>query len=428
MYFFNYTLIERLPKLLGTTKTELIGKLGVNFVLYNKWQTGDITCEKLVHLCNVTRISLSHFLTATSHPEDSKLAADYVVPKEEWRDVIWKPEVIGTLFGDGSLTGLTKTAAAEKLDLYSYQAFDSWAASSSAARMNKVVEMLNAFHIDASLLFEDPNVPIPLPAWGTEDNHISEIVERRMKEYRTLERKNMEQLRTIRSLRTDVGRLQKENAALKMRASEKKEAGPFAERGYAFNLELWHSLPELLCMNQVDFCRSIGVSSSVYLNISNISTDTLIKACNLYCISVSHFFIPKNEPVVIYDAAYYQTSSRLFVPVESRMERLKYLFGKYGVIESNRRALGKTCGIRHTRFNSILNGTGEGARVLTIADVCTTYNLPPWIFFHDENRKKPLYAQSQYERILLNAIEMSMDIERLTGEVRDLKAAAEKKQ
>ena len=122
----------------------------------------------------------------------------------------------------------------------------------------------------------------------------------------------------------------------------------------------------------------------------------------------------------MHDLGYYQVSPRLFKPVELHMERMKFLFDKDSctgfsindVVDSG--LAGRTAFSGYAKADST-------ARVITLCDICTQFNLPPWIFFDDENRRKAVYSQSQNERLLLNAIRTSEENKQLKQQIRRLK-------
>ena len=437
MYKFDCSLIGRLPNLLGMNKGDVVRMLGTSNISFLKWERGDLPCESMVRICNTFRISLCHFIKIGSAPSRQGVLSDYVVPVDVWQPVEWHSEASATLFGPGGLTGVSKQDAANRLGLAARTVFDWWAEHPTSLRMDKLIEMLNEFQIDASLFFRDPNHPIPLPAWEVGNKHIADILAKRMEGLREMERKNVDKEETIRALNAELERVKRENRALR----SKQESGnstpirngfaadstvayksPFMERGYVFHRALWEALPKMFEMTAVDFCREIGLDKAAYFNYQNVHVEVLLKACNLLRISATHFFVPKSEPLVVQERTYYQMSSRVFVPIEGRMERMKYLFGRYSATGFTRDELHRHAGVGKDAFRAISEGVGEKFRVLTLADICTKFNIPPYIFFEDANRKTAAFSQSLNERLILNSIEMSKELERLRAEVRALKS------
>lgn len=431
MYYFNSNLIGRLPALLGEKKMSLYALLGVRNETFDKWTKGDMTVESLVNVSNILRISLSDFIVTTEHPEEFFRKSDYVFPEEEWEPVGWHPENVATLFGPGGLTRISKKAAAERLGVSSYQAFDYWAASPSALRVKVLVQMLNEFRLDAALFFDDANKPIKLPVWDGNVKHLADILEERLANLRTLERKIVDKDRSIRNLAAQNERLSKELRQARTMYSESVPVGIVSEpavsysvrkpeRGYMFNEELWVSLPDLFEMQKGDFCAALGISRSCFSSSRNIKVEALVKACNMLRISVLHFFPSRNEPSVVHDRPFYEMSSRVFVPIESRMENMKFLFGRYSVLDLEVEDLGRQCGVKRRGFSSLSN-EGDRARVFTLADVCSRFNIYPGVFFKDENRKRPPYADTRNLQLLENAISVMKENLELREEIRKLK-------
>ena len=169
----------------------------------------------------------------------------------------------------------------------------------------------------------------------------------------------------------------------------------------------------------------MGIFRSAFTASPNIKVDVLVRACNLLHISVMHFFPPRNEVGVIHDRSYYEISPRLFSPIENRMDNMKFLFGRYSVLDISTDALSRQCGIGQRGFASMADG-GDRSRVFTLADVCTQFNIPPALFFKDENRKKPPFAESRNEQLLANAMEMMREIAELREDNRRLRERLKK--
>lgn len=423
--------------MMGTTKAFIVEKLGTQQRTFRKWERGEMSCESLAKVCNTFRISLSHFLVVGDCPSRSAGSSDCIIPESEWKPVEWHSEAAGTLFGPGGMTGITNKEASQRLGFASPQIFAQWAASPAAMRVASLVSMLNEFQLDVSLFFKDSNRPLPLPAWEVGNKHISDILMDRMKGYRDMERKYSEALSTISHLKVELERSRNESRALRAgqaprprgeavygRASEPPVVYgiPAAERGYAFHSSLWESLPGLFEMKASDFCDGIGMRLDSFYSLKNVHVDLLVKACNMLRISISHFFVPKNEPPVVQDKLYYQMSPRVFVPIESRMDRLKHMFGKHSVTGYTREELGRVGGVYRDGFSGMCEGVGKRSRVLTLADICTQFSIPPWLFFHDENRKKAVYAQSANERLFLNAISLEEENEKLKARLKEKEA------
>lgn len=427
MYHFNYRLMENLPFLLGKTQKEVVSEMGTIRETFIRWQAGEIPCRTLAALCNRYRISLSSFIVLK---EDTPLlgrASDYVFPSEAWKPVSWDSAPLGRLFGKDGSTGITKVEAAGRLGFASYQIFDRWADTPGALRVSDLLRLLNEFHLDASLFFKDGNRPVPLPEWTVAEVHVADILKERMEGYRRMEGEIEEKNRIIHSLRGDKDRLSRENLQLRTRLDRALTEGPalFRQKEYTFHQALWDSLPEMFGMSYMDFCAKVGINyRGSYVN-TNLKVTALVAACNLFRISPSHFFLPKGEVAVVQDAGYYSISPSLFTPVEDRMENLKYLFGRTGVTGYSIDELGERSVGRKGFAGMAVNG--GTARVLTLCDICSSFHIPPYIFFHDENRKKASFSYTRNEELLLNAITLARECESLKKDIRRLRDRLENK-
>ena len=434
-YTFNYKLIDKLPSILGKLNKEVVAELGITHVTFSSWREGEMTCLSLANLCNTFRISISSFLVVGECPELTGNEFDYVYPEESWKPVVWDSAPFATLFGIGSDTGVLKTDAAQTLGFASEQIFARWAATPSAIKMKDFVNLLNTYKVDAGLFFRDKNMPVSIPSWENERWDAESAFGQRLKDYRDMEKLLADKNNEIRALRRDKERLARENLLLRAKKEDRKAVqsstglvaeptvqytNPFSERGYVFHEQLWDKLSEMFDMSRKEFCDAVGVSFRSSYNCKNLLISSVVNACNLFRISISHFFLPKNEVPVVHDSGFYVVSKRMFVPVEDCMDRMKYLFGRYSVAGFSAGDLNNH-GVGYNGLNGMAKANGTG-RVLTLCDICTTFNIPPYVFFNDENRRKAIYSQSINERLLLNAIEAVKEVEKLRAEKRKSKS------
>ena len=80
---------------------------------------------------------------------------------------------------------------------------------------------------------------------------------------------------------------------------------------------------------------------------------------------------------MVHDRFFYQISERMFVPVELHMENVKYLFGRYSVIKTDKNDLYRLVGVWDTYFRKLTKGDDEFSRVMTLTDICTQFNISP---------------------------------------------------
>lgn len=421
MYHFNQRLLESLPAVLGTTQKRMLEMIGKPPSTYFRWKANGIPCAALAEVCNSLRISLSSFLLLKGDQELQRQLSDYVLPEDIWKPVSFDSRAIGRMFGPDGVTGVSKTEAARRLGLGHYNIFDNWDGSRQVPLVGDLLNLLNEFHLDAALFFSDPNLPVPLPDWTVSERHVADILNERMAGYREMEKTIGERNRTIQALRRDKERLQREVLVLKEEKASARAAvpGPAGERGYVFHWALWEALPRMTDLTLKEYCERIGLGYKLFYVKGNISVSVLLAVCNMFRISVSHFFLPKGEKPAVHDLGYYTVSPSLFTEVESRMENLRYLFGKYSAYGFTRTDL-EAAGVGYKGLMS-MSSDGWSARVETLCGICTTFNIPPYIFFHDKNRRKAPHAESANETLLLNAISMSREIESLRKTVKGLK-------
>lgn len=440
VYYFNLELLKRLPVLLGIPRTEMSKRIGTSWMTYLEVEKGKLSCERLVSICNLFRIPLRHFLVLNPNPKQLELASDYVLPEDQWKPIEWHNEVFFSLFGQkDSITGISKAEAASRIGTTNSTIFNQWGQKSSSIRVESLLTVLNEFKLDASVLLKDPNLPIPVPEWELE-GYIADQIVNRLEGMKELERMNAEKESANRRLRRECERLQRENEALRKGQTQAVSAPkpgvlsepnvvvrfPLMQRGWKFHLELWEKLPEILGIPIGEFCETHGMTNVSYRNNTNVKLSRLVAVCNMYRISPSHFFMPKSETPVVHDRFFYQISERMFVPVELRMENLKYLFGRYSVTKVPKDDLYRLVGVWDSNFRGLTKGDEDYGRVLTLLNICTQFNISPGVFFWDENRNKPVYSQSNNEELMLNAIEIMKEVEYLRKEVRKLKKRTDK--
>jgi transcriptional regulator with XRE-family HTH domain len=428
MYHLNRKLIERLPKMLKVSRRYLCQSLGVEYRQYNRWTAGDyMSADMLIALSNLTRISLSEFIVLSDTPLQRPSAESYIIPSDSWVPVSWKREELGKLFGVEGKLGIPKYRAAEELGIANYQDLDRYTTPGVKVDVHILLRILNTYRLDASVLFDDANGSIPSFIPTGREKNIAELVEDRFERLKSAEAGRRESERRLANVRLENERLKKENSMLKRSHPYQAEpSGPCrtpADRsGWTFNRKLWQSVPDLFEMTKREFCRRFGFNQdSDFQLVDNVSLSMLVNVCNELHISISHFFIRKGEEPVVHDRGFYEISPRIFVPVECHMENVKYLFGRYSVIGESRESLADRVGIKQRGFEGLANGTNVYSRVMTVADICTQFNLSPGVFLYDNNRSRAEHFPSSNERLILNAIELMKENDELKERNRRLK-------
>jgi transcriptional regulator with XRE-family HTH domain len=398
--------------------------------------------DMLVALSNLTRISLAEFLVVSETPVQRSSAESYVTPAERWVPVSWRREALLELFGAEGKLGLSKRDAAKRLGIANCKDLDRWANFDVKVDVSMIIRILNEFHLDATIFFKDDNGSIQVPIWEIKEPEGGVITADKMEEAKVLVDK-LEKLKTAEigkrkserraaEYKAENERLRKELELLKRSLnSESATPGrvnepftgyrPFGGKvEWAFNRELWQSLPDLFEMTKSEFCSRFGFARmSEYYVVDNARISVLLTICNELRISISHFFIRKGEEVVIHDRGFYQMSPHLFRPIESRMDALNYLFGRWSVFGYSIQDFNQRTGMYYRGLKSA--SEEERSRVLTLTDICSEFNLSPMLFFDDPNRKDEVTFLNRYEQLILNAIDMRKEIEQLRASNKRLK-------
>ena len=425
MYYFNFNLLRELPDILGMTQRDFASKAGLSISTYSAWKNGtwpDVC--RFVGVLNVYHISMAEFLTIEESPVVKKNKADYVIPEDQWVPIVFKQENVKFVAGEGSPSGiLTYKAAAKKIGIGGTFALYRWMNGEAKMTMASLLAVINNVDIPVTLLIEDKNRNIPV------------IFEKDDSVWKSAQVTNVAlQKRDARisELREEIASLKKENRNLQYATPERKAAmegvaEPYVAyspmtRGYVFHKDLWFSLPGLYNKSDRDYCAEIGLEYSGFRRRTNPSVDEVIKVCNHLHISVAHLFPPKSEPLDVYDRFYYEIPSTKFVSVESRTENLKYLFVRCGRFGYTKEELKAATGVTSYMLKEYSTEGGSCPRAITLADICTRFNVSPLIFIYDNNKNyHPNHSVSYTETLVLNCIEMSKEIERLRKRIKSMK-------
>ena len=390
----------------------------------------NMSVEKFVAFLNFYHLSMADFLIVRPSVLIRKTKEDYIIPNEIWTPIEWKNEELAKTFGVGSITGeLNRKALADSLGFGSNTIL-TWITKKGAMKMSVLISLLNKYKIDANVFIKDLNKAIPVPKW--EDNEsirkIGERMEEKEREKKMLSNQLKDRDSLIAQMRIEMDRLKNENEVLRKKStlavgttgilsepSSIYEALSSKKR-YVFHRELWERLPEVFEMTDVEFRNTFGLITAD-MNSGNVKIDKLIKVCNSLRMSVWHFFPPAGEPLVVNHRSWYEISPHLFRPIEGRMENLKYIFKKK-TFGYTREQFESMTGIGRKGFRSLTKEGGKARMVLTLLNVCNTFNLPISVFVDDPNdRYKPAYSVSLNETLMSNCIEMAKELERLRSKL-----------
>lgn len=440
MYYFNLKLMNALPDLLRVPKGKLSEQCGLGKNVLANWMAGPVmSVGKFVDFLNTLHLSMADFLVVSTDEPLQKKKEDYVIPQEIWKPIIWKNERIKVFFGEGSITGVpNRTALAESLGIADYTAINRWILQPYTMKMSTLLDLLNKHKVDAKELIHDPNRQIRKPDW-TPDTNSDRMVSALSTMEEALEnsrRQVRERDSLIANQNIELDRLKKENEALRRAGggstaktgwaaeSSQSYGNSFAKRRYVFHKQLLAELPGVFGMTDRDFCKEYGIKvHSLY--DGNIKMEKLINLCNSLRMSITHFFPPLDEPLVVNHRSWYEISERMFKPITSRMDNLKYIFRK-STFGFSQEQLHQTTGIGRVKRTSFTEEGGKLTMVLTVLDVCNSFNIPISSFVSDPNdRKRPSYSVSLNETLIENCVSMAKELEKCRRVIRGFKEKTE---
>lgn len=436
MYYFNHRLIEELPKLFGMPKYKLSQMSGLGYHCLSEWaNSASMPVLRFVEFLNFHHLSMADFLVTTKTPVLNQRKEDYVIPDEIWKPIEWHCEKMSSVYGNGGLTGVkSKDALAKSLGFANASRVVAWATNPESMKMSTLINLLNMYSLDAKIFLVDNNRPI---ASQTQDikngGQIAVEVESIMSEVKILRSQLKDRDSLIAKIQQDKDRLQRENEKLRrVEGSDAVRTGvaadsalrygnPFVKPKLVFHRELWEQLPEVFGMTDREFRQRFGLHPRTQYG-GDIGMDKLIEVCNELHVSITHFFPFAGEPLVVNHRTWYEISPRLFKPVLSRMENLKYIFKK-STFGLSRGQLEVSEGIRNRGFNGFMKEGNRGRTVLTVLNICNSFSLPISVFVSDSNnRKRPSYSISLNETLIENCVEMSKALEKCREEIRKLEA------
>lgn len=436
MYYLNLSLLKELPVLLGMERKTIERQYGLGRESLTRWTEGvHMGVGKFVDMCNSLHISMASFLVTVPAPVVYGRKEDYIIPESIWKPITWKNEHIKNLYGNDSFTGIpSKFALAKKLGLSSHAMVERWIIHPSAMDMYQLVDMLNKMELDANDFIADPNRLIGVPEWNKgklTDEGVGRLLESQEEKIKELKRQLSDRNALVADLQLERDRLERENKALRsgtygyvphsgMVMESPSVYGRYhGKKKIVFNKVLLQGLPKIFGITQRDFCLQFGVTPS-QVNAGNIKMARLIQICNELRISISHFFMPEEEPQVANHRGWYEMSPRVFRPIVGRMENLKYIFRKE-TFGYTKEFCCQVSGLSHSGFQSFMKDDGKSSMVLTVVDVCNSFNLPVSVFVDDPNdRKVPSYSMSRNQTLIENCIEMAKEMERLRGKIKEL--------
>ena len=417
MYYFNLNLLSELNKILGKSNTELSIIAGFGRQRMFQWiGEQSMSVPDFVLFLNKYRLSMADFLVTKENESIDWRRETYVSPIETWTPIVWNPQNIRGIFEKPNAGNVVdKTGLAKVLGFADYTPVDRWVKTGSM-KLRTFIEMLNKLQLDAKDFIEDSNKVIQCPDWSMESGFPIAKLNETMAEQKRMQVMLKGKDRLIADLQTHIKELKKENLSLKQMlrspmVSEMSFRHPFGRREYTFNSELWHALPEMFSMNQSDFCNMVGMSSSMFM-LDNLNIDTLIRACNALRISITHFFPPKGEPVVVQHRSVYEISKHLFVPIEDRTENLEIIL-KRQTSGITVKEFSKVTGYHRDVVKNFTTKKSDKRSALGIVHICNTIGIPISVFIHDANEKgRALYSGTLNETLAENCVALYKELQK----------------
>lgn len=423
-------LFKALPKLLGIKHKDFKECIGVPSPTYRRWlKEGISSMALLTDMLNRLHLSFADFIITDRYPLAVQSKEAYLIPDSIWTPIEWMPQKIATLYGENSSTGvLTKTALSNKLNMSDYKRLDRWMTGETPLSVNDFLHVINTLQIDARVFIADSNKVIARPVFDWEKNIASERVKELEDEVKKLSFelgvRNKEILKLDKELKSvykkrESGEGSPETHVRLGVLAESRVAYPEFKRGYAFHNELWKSLPNIFGVTARSLCMELGLQKIIFTR-DDVKIDTVIKVCNHLRISFMHLIRPLNEPPVVKDKGCYIISPSMFKPIENHLYNLHHVFKEktFGLPNDKLRSFG----VRWGGKRSLMKEYGKRSMMVTLANICTEFNIPPSIFIHDpNNRKRDAYSVSRNETLMNNCIRMAETITILRKENKELR-------
>lgn len=418
MYSFNQNLLVGLDKILGKSYTDISVSAGLKPRRLYRWISEQgMSVSDFVEFLNKYRLSMADFLiTSENKPVDWRKET-YVIPMDIWSPIQWNPSSLLKIFEkENAANVIDKTGLAKVLGFASYTSIDRWI-DEGTMKLKTFIEMLNKLQLDAKDFIDDPNKVIGCPNWAPEQSYPVGQLKELLESQKKLQAMVRERDSLIADMQTRIKELKKENQSLKDTLRNPMAAEPavpkiFGRKEYVFNSDLWMALPDVFGITKAELCRVAGIWQSTYGKYS-VSMDALIKVCNEFRMSITHFFVLKGEPVVVHHRSVYEISKHLFVPIEDRSENLDFILKNVtsGV------TVQKFCKASGIHNGAVKNFSEEGSKkrtAQTVAHICNTLGVPVSLFFQDLNIKgKASHAGSLNETLVENCVALYKELQEL---------------
>lgn len=451
MYYVNWKLIGMIPEIFNVSLREWAKIVGKTAMSVREWRNRKgISVYDLVLTCNWLKVSIANFITTEEEPL-IKRKDEYLIAKDSFQEIIFHNEMIGEIYGNGGIVEINKSNFAYKIGV-APNYVDTWIRDPAKIRLTTIIKIMNIFRLNIRQFIEDTNKIIEIPIWDKSDNPSSEF--NRIIEKLSLQNKNYQeeneklklinerQDRIMLSMSSSIEKLEVENRTYKELAENIKlthndsystilaeDEIPYQKKSgkIKFDYKLLYSLPQMFGFSKLDFANRFSLSRRfVYNEESDITINKLICICNELHISIFHFWIPEHNNFEIRERSFYEIPAERFVQIKSKMENLKFIFGKYSIFNIS---LNEVETIKsYASYNRwAMQDKNSTFKVTSMTSICNEFNISPSLFIYDENRKEiPFYIVPQNEKLILHCIDMKKEIVKLTMKNIKLKSKLEK--
>mgnify|MGYP000860585333 CR=1 FL=1 len=423
MYYFNSSLFEKLPALLGITINVASQAIYGNDYIYSRRvaNQSNISFEEVVKTCNVFRMSISRFIT--TNPEEGFVANrfKYVIPEDKFKPIIFHPENIRWVYGPNGLgDGINKETFAKDIGV-SLTTVTRWINPNiGGISVHKLIDICNKYRIDLDVFVTDENEPTPkyTSAINTEG-----FTPRLWEEMNDLKQ-------ALCDYKEEAYRLSQENRKLKISLRcdhQLSESDPpqyirsnSPVREWIANWELLNSLHTVLGISKQTLINIAGLKNfnSSYAD-GNLLINSLVRICNHFQISTHHFFLRNpGTPIDIHPYSFYKAEN--WKMIHFYPERINNIFGPESLTGMTRGSVEKKCELKEWEIRS-WRKENSLMRIKDMIHVCNVLNITPSCFIIDRNETELEYPLTQTEVLLEENSLLRSKIIELNNKIKNMK-------
>lgn len=424
MYYFNSSLFEKLPALLGITINSVSMAIYGNDYLYSRRiaNQSNISFEEVVKTCNVFRMSISRFIVTNPEEGVMKNRFKFVISEDKFKPITFYPENIRWVYGPNGLgNGINKETFAKEIGV-SLTTITRWINPNiGGISVHKLIDICNKYRIDLDVFVTDENEPIPK---YTSVINTEGFTPRLWEEMNDLKQ-------ALSDYKEETYKLSQENRKLKvlLRSDQQLSESDMPEyipknnpvREWVANWDLLNNLYNVL-----------GVSKQALINIAglknfnssfaegNLLISSLVRICNHFQISTRHFFLRSpGQPIAIHPYSFYKTEN--WKMVHFYPERINNLFGPESLTGMTRGNIEKKCGMKDWEIRS-WRKENSLMRIKDMVHLCNVLNITPSCFIIDRNETELEYPLTQTEVLLEENSLLRSKIIELNNKIKNMKS------